>query len=56
LPTAAAKITSKFEIEDDVEVRVFGKIASPYLKPYLHNVRFLDILYGNRNEDEGWLR
>jgi len=54
----------KFEIddeeEDDVEEEVsdlgrknFGQIASPYLKPYIYNARFLDKQYGIRREDDG---
>ena len=51
----------KFEIgEDDIEEEVsdlgrknFGELASAYLEPYLHNVRYLDKQYGIRREDEG---
>ena len=52
LPNAAAVISPKFEIEDDVEVSDFGEITSQYLKPYLHNARFLD-KYSIRREDDG---
>ena len=45
---------TKFEIDDDEEeVSDFGEFASPYLKPYLHNARFLDKQYGFRREDGG---
>ena len=56
---------SKFEIDDDevddygVEEDVsdfgrknFGKLASPYLTPYIYN-RFLDTQYGIRREKDG---
>jgi hypothetical protein len=57
LPTATAEIApkkQKFEIDDDVEdgVSDFGELASPYLKPYQHNARFLDKQYGIRREDD----
>jgi hypothetical protein len=60
LSTAAAEIAPKkpkFKIDDDVEDEVsdFGELASPYLKPYLHNARFLDKQYGIRREDDGRL-
>ena len=61
LPTAAAEIAHKkpkFEIEDgfefsDLDREYFGELASPYLKPYLHNARFLDKQYCIRREDNG---
>jgi hypothetical protein len=55
LPTAASEISpkkQKFEIEDDIEVSDFGEIRSSYLKPYLHNARFLDKQYGIPREDD----
>ena len=62
LPTAAAEIAPKKpKIEtDDVEEEVsdldsekFGELASPYLKPYQYNARFLDKQYGIRRADDG---
>jgi len=56
-PTVAAEITpkkTKFEINDDVEFIDFGDLASPYLKPYPHNARFLDKQYGIRRDDDVW--
>ena len=62
LPTAAAEIAPKipkFEIDDaeeevtDSDMEYFGELASPYLKPYKHNARFLDKQYGIRREDDG---
>ena len=48
------------EEEDDVEEEVidfvrgnFDELASPYLKPYFYNGRFLDKQYGIRKEDDG---
>ena len=62
LPTAAAEISAKqpkFDF-DDVEEEVgdsdkenFGELAIPYLKPYLHNAKFLNKQYGIRREDDG---
>ena len=43
----------KFEIEDNVKDSDFGELASPYLKPYLHNGRFLYKQYGIGREDDG---
>ena len=56
LSPAVAEITHKkpkLEIEDDEEEEVidFGELASPYLKPYLHNARFFDKQYRIRRED-----
>ena len=44
LPTAAAEIThkKKYVIENDVHVSDFGEHARTYLKPPLHNEKFLD--------------
>ena len=46
LPTAPDKIAPKkpkLWIEDsDLDSENFGEIASPYLKPYQYNVRFLE--------------
>ena len=57
LPTAATEITKnpKFEIDDveEEEDSDLDEIASAYLKPYMHNARFLDKQYGIRREDDG---
>ena len=51
LPTAAAEIAPKkpkIEFDDvhdedsDLDGEKFGEIASPYIKPYQYNARFLD--------------
>ena len=47
---------SKFDSDEDgvqEEVSEFGEIASPYLKHFNHNARFLDKQYGIPREDEG---
>ena len=52
--TAASDIAhkkQKFEIDDCLEIsdldrEYFGEFARPYLKPYLHNAKFLDKEYG----------
>jgi hypothetical protein len=33
--------------------RYFGAIASPYLSPYIHNMRYLDIVFRIRKEKDG---
>jgi hypothetical protein len=47
---------NKFEIEEEVSDlgrQIFGQLACPYLKPYLHNARCLDKQYGIQREDDG---
>ena len=65
LPFAAADNTRrkpKFVIDEgdtveedlsDLSRENFGELANRYLKPYLHNARFLDKQYGIRRENDG---
>ena len=63
MPSAAAEIAhkkTKFKFDDGLEVsdldrEYFGEMASPYLKPFLHNARFHDKQYGIRREDDRFM-
>jgi hypothetical protein len=45
-------------VDEEEDVRDFGRInfselESPYLTPYLYNMRFIDKQYGIRREEDG---